>query len=175
MAWLLAPALLLLLLGVFSQRRANRLRRESGLPAGRLVYADRSVEEWQSLDRPLYSETYRLTGRPDYLVETERGLTPVEVKSAPAPPIPYLGHVLQVAAYCLLVEETSSRTPSHGLLKYADALYEIDFTRELRRELLDTMAQMRQAHQAEMVSRSHDQPGRCQACGFYEVCDEALQ
>jgi CRISPR-associated exonuclease Cas4 len=88
--------------------------------------------------------------------------------------VPYLGHLLQLAAYCLLVEETSGQTPPHGLLKYADALYEVDFTQELRRELLETIAAMRQARLAKTVGRSHQQPGKCAACGFLHMCDEAL-
>jgi CRISPR-associated exonuclease Cas4 len=145
---------------------------ESGLPAGRLVYAD-SID-WQPAQQPFYSETYKLVGKPDYLVETKKGIIPVEVKSSPSPQVPYLGHLLQLAAYCLLVEETTGRTPSHGLLKYADALYEVDFTPELRHELLLTMAEMRQAHLANNVERNHQQPNKCAACGLRYACEEAL-
>ena len=174
MLWLIGLALILLLFGWFALNRANRLRRESGLPGGRLIYADTDLENWQPNDQPLYSETYRLIGKPDYLVETSKGIIPVEIKSGDAPKIPYFGHLLQVAAYCLLVEETTGQTPPHGLLKYADALYEVDFTQELRRELLETMADMRQARLAQNVSRSHEQPGKCAACGLRKQCDEAL-
>jgi CRISPR-associated exonuclease Cas4 len=173
MLWLFAFALILILLGWLSLGRSASLRQESGLPTGRLIYAD-TRQHWRPTDTPLYSATYQLTGKPDYLVETNKGIIPVEVKSTAAPEIPYLGHLLQLAAYCLLVEETTDRTPPHGLLKYADALYEVDFTLELRRELLHTMAEMRQARLAETVSRDHNQPGKCLACGFYDVCEEAL-
>jgi CRISPR-associated exonuclease Cas4 len=60
------------------------------------------------------------------------------------------------------------------LLKYADALYEVDFTPELRQELLLTLAEMRQARLAENVSRNHQQPNKCAACGFRHTCNEAL-
>lgn len=174
MIWLAAAALLLLLVGWASLRRAGRVRAESGLPAGRLVYADASQSDWRPPAKPLYSARYRLVGKPDYLVRTGEGIIPVEVKSAPAPDIPYLGHLLQLAAYCLLVEETTGQTPPHGLLKYADALYEIDFTAELRAELLDTLAEMRRARLARNVPRPHDQANKCARCGFRHGCDEAL-
>ena len=176
MIWLAAVALLLLGLGWQAWRRSATLRQESGLPQGRLIYADTHDENWQPALQPLYSAAHRLVGKPDYLVETGRGTIPIEVKSSrsPAPDIPYLGHILQVAAYCLLVEETHGQTPPHGWLKYADAMYEIDFTRELRQELLATMAEMREAHAADDLSRSHDLPGKCAACAFNAVCDEAL-
>lgn len=173
MAWLFALALIFLFFGWLSLRRAGRLHQESGLPTGRLVYTD-TRRDWHPPAQPFYSATYRLVGKPDYLVKTSDGLIPVEVKSADAPKIPYLGHLLQLAAYCLLVEENTGRTPSHGLLKYADALYEVDFTPELRRELLDTLAEMRQARLAKNVSRSHTQPNKCSACGYRYTCDENL-
>jgi CRISPR-associated exonuclease Cas4 len=171
---LAALAFILFLLGWLALARSARLRHASGLPTGRLVYADTACTDWQPAPQPFYSATYRLTGKPDYLVETAQGLIPVEVKSTRAPSLPYLGHLLQLAAYCLLIEESTGRTPPHGLLKYADALYEVDFTQELRRELLETMAQMRHARQARTVRRNHQQPGRCRACGFAYQCDEAL-
>lgn len=172
MVWLFTLAVILLFLGWLALVRSRQLRQESGLPVGRLIYADSAA--WRPISQPLYAKSYQLTGKPDYLVETDEGIIPVEVKSTQAPKIPYLGHLLQLAAYCLLVEATTGRTPSHGLLKYADALYEVDFTPELRRELVETMAAMRQARGAETVRRSHQQPGRCAACGFAHTCDEAL-
>jgi CRISPR-associated exonuclease Cas4 len=172
MFWLFSVALTFLFFGWLALARSRRLRQESGLPAGRLVYADSA--DWRTNSQPLYAKSYQLSGKPDYLVETAVGVIPVEVKSTPAPKIPYLGHLLQLAAYCLLVEETTGRTPPHGLLKYTNALYEVDFTPELRQELLETMAAMRQARQAETVGRSHQQPSKCTACGLAYACDETL-
>ncbi len=174
MFWLAALALILLLCGWLLHQRSTRLQQASGLPLGRLIYADTSSRDWRTPRQPLYAERYGLTGKPDYLVETAQGLIPVEVKSSPAPPVPYLGHLLQLAAYCLLVEAATGRTPPHGLLKYADALYEVDFTLELRQELLDTLAEMRQAYQHQNVPRSHQQAAKCAACGLRYTCDEAL-
>lgn len=174
MGWLLGVAILLLVLGWLLKRRGVALQQETGLPVGRLVYADTHSRDWQPTPGPLYSARYHLVGKPDYIVETAKGLIPVEVKSGRAPAVPYLGHLLQLAAYCLLIEETSGQPPPHGLLKYADALYEVDFTRELKNELLDTLNQMRQDWTADTVARSHQQPGKCAACGFNAGCGEAL-
>lgn len=174
MLWLIGLGLLFLLLGWLIRRRAGSLREETGLPVGRVVYADVPQTDWHAPAHPLFSPTHNLTGKPDYLVRTRQGLVPVEVKSTAAPPVPYLGHVLQLAAYCLLVEETSGQAPAHGLLKYTDALYEIDFTLELRQELLETMAEMRQARLGPNVGRSHNQPQKCANCGFRRVCGEAI-
>jgi CRISPR-associated exonuclease Cas4 len=174
MSWLLIIAVLLLLGGYFSTVRSRKLQQLTGLPVGRLVYADTHGQDWRPAPKPLYSPRYRLAGKPDYLVETARGLIPVEVKSGAAPEAPYLGHLLQLAAYCLLIEETTGQAPPHGLLKYADALFEVDFTRELRAELLETMSDMRRARLARNTPRNHNQPGKCAHCRFRQVCDEAL-
>jgi len=170
---LIVVSLILIVAGRFLIVRATTMLHDSGLPSGRLIYVDTN-DEWRPAEKPLYSAAHNLTGKPDYLVETSAGVIPVEVKSSRAPAVPYLGHILQLAAYCLLVEETTGQTPPHGWLRYADALFEVDFTPDLRRELLDTMADMRQARQTDNVARDHQQPNKCRACGFLEICDEAL-
>jgi CRISPR-associated exonuclease Cas4 len=163
---------LAVLAGGLALWRAARARRATGLPGGRIVYAD--TGGWRAPDSPLFSAHYGLTGKPDYLVQTRAGLIPVEVKSGSAPPQPYPSHVLQLAAYCLLVEEAEGRAPGHGLIKYADALFQVDYTPALRRELLATLDAMRQAHSRGEPARSHDEPRRCAGCGYRPLCDQAL-
>ena len=107
MPWLLLAALFLAGLGVWLLVRSGRARRVTGLPQGRVTYVDTGA--WDRTDRPLYSNRYRLTGRPDYLVRSRRHIIPVEVKSGLAPQQPYRTHLLQLAAYCLLVEEQEGR------------------------------------------------------------------
>jgi CRISPR-associated exonuclease Cas4 len=167
----LTLALLVLWLGRQS-RAATRL------PAGRLIYAD--TTRWRSVPAPLFSPTYRLTGRPDYLVQYWEEVIPVEVKSGTAPPGgPYLSHLLQLAAYCLLVEEEYDVRPSHGLILYTgnhdqEQIYEIPYTPALKEKLLDTLDQMRLDLKEGQAPRSHEEPARCQACAFHSACDQAL-
>lgn len=172
MGWLLLVALVLSGLGVWFLVRAGMARRETGLPAGRVTYVDTGT--WDRCERPLFSNRYRLTGRPDYLVQTRRSVVPVEVKSSAAPEQPYLAHVLQLAAYCLLVEEQEGRAPPYGILKYRNRAFEIDYTPALRARLLDTLDAMRHGLHARGVERSHDEPARCLGCGYRERCDQRL-
>lgn len=174
MGWLLAAALVCLLAGWWLLRRGRLSRQKTGVPAGRLVYADTYPTDWHPPPRPLFSAAHNLVGRPDYLVRTPRGMVPVEVKSGETPDAPYWGHVLQLAAYCLLVEAATGQTPRYGLLKYSTALYEIEFSSELRQELLDTLAQIRRDRMSPQVHRDHNRPGKCAACGFRPVCGESL-
>ncbi|MBC7227459.1 MAG: CRISPR-associated protein Cas4 [Thermoflexales bacterium] len=169
---MLALILLLVLVGLVLLWLARRLRARSGLPAGRVVAAD--VGSWQRLDRPLFSRRHGLTGRPDYIVADGADLIPVEVKSARAPTRPYTSHILQLAAYCLLVAETSGRRPPYGILRYADRTFQIPYTRELEEQLLEILEEMRGDLAAGDAPRRHRDPRRCAACGYRDVCDEAL-
>jgi CRISPR-associated exonuclease Cas4 len=169
---MVALILLLLLVGAVLLWLARRLRARSGLPAGRVVAAD--VGPWRRLDRPLFSRRHGLTGRPDYVVADGADLIPVEVKSARAPARPYASHVLQLAAYCLLVAETSGRRPPYGILRYADRTFQIPYTRELEEQLLEVLEAMRDDLAAGDAPRRHQDPRRCAACGYREVCEEAL-
>jgi CRISPR-associated exonuclease Cas4 len=172
MGWLVLAALLLGILGLWLLIRSRTVRRQAGLPAGRVTYADTSA--WDRCERPLFSNRYRLTGQPDYLVSTRRGVVPVEVKSSAAPPQPYLAHVLQLAAYCLLVEEQDGRAPPYGILKYRDQAFEVDYTPTLRSELVSALDDIRRDLQARDVHRSHDEPGRCRGCGYRQQCEQRL-
>lgn len=150
--------------------RSRQGQRQSGLPQGRVVYAD--TGRWSEVARPYFSQRYRLTGKPDYLVDTETGLVPVEVKHTAAPQKgqAYASHIMQLAAYCLLIEEAHAQRPTYGLIRYDDAVIRIDYTPHLRDSLLDLLENMRASHQQRDVKRSHDDPARCRACGVRHAC-----
>jgi len=162
----------LLILGVALLWLARRARASTGLPQGRVVFAD--TGPWQRLDRPLFSRRHRLTGRPDYVVADGPSLIPVEVKSGRAPARPYKSHLLQLAAYCLLVAETSGRQPPYGLLRYADRTFEVPYTREMEEELLEVLEAMREDLATGDGPRNHNDARRCAACGYRERCGDRL-
>jgi CRISPR-associated exonuclease Cas4 len=155
---------------------ARQSRAATGLPAGRLVLVD--TTRWHPVDRPLFSRSYHLTGRPDYLVQRGREMIPVEVKSGSAPPSgPYVAHILQLITYCLLVEETYDHRPSFGIILYAqdtDQAFEIDYTPALEQRLLAVVDKMRTALAEGDAPRDHHQIARCQACGYRNDCDQQL-
>ncbi len=151
---------------------ARRGRAVGGLPSGQLVYVDTGA--WQRNEKPLFSNTYQLTGKPDYLVRERNRIIPVEVKSRAAPDGPYLSHVMQLAAYCLLVEDVLGAAAPFGYVHYRDRTFKVEFSRALRAELLQLLKDMRKAGHARQVHRSHDHSRRCAHCGFQEVCGESL-
>ncbi len=172
MTWLLLAALLLGGLGVWLFIRAGTARRETGLPPGRVTYVDTGA--WGRCERPLFSNRHRLTGRPDYLVRTGRTVIPVEVKLGAAPSQPYRSHILQLAAYCLLVEDQEGRPPPHGIIKYDDHAFEVDYGQGVRTELLAILDSLRRDLSARDVERDHNEPGRCQGCGYRDRCEQRL-
>jgi len=166
---LLLVALLMLVVAAVLFRLGRRGRAASGLPRGTVVYVD--SHDWER-SPPLRAPRYGLVGRPDYLLRDGRAIIPVEVKPSRQAPEPYEADLLQLAAYCLLVEETYRVTPPHGLIVYQQHTFEVPFDEAMREELLAVLEEMRQAGDDDDVLRSHDQPARCIACSMRGHCGE---
>jgi CRISPR-associated exonuclease Cas4 len=81
---------------------------------------------------------------------------------------------LQLAAYCLLVEDQLGAPAPYGLIRYRDSEARVEFTTELREELLALLEEVRAAAAAEEVHRSHEEPRRCARCAVRDFCDERL-
>ena len=156
---------------------ARSQRAETGLPINaRVVYSDTGA--WEKVDKPLFSKRYALAGKPDYIVEDKGAIIPVEVKPNRVAPSPRESDVMQLMAYGLLIEETMGQEQArskYGLLKYRDQVFQVDFTDELRAEVIDMMSSMRRDANRKEVERSHDQARRCAACGYRSECEQALE
>jgi CRISPR-associated exonuclease Cas4 len=138
-----------------------------------VVYSDAGA--WTCNEKALYSNRFGLAGKPDYLVRDGDAIIPVEVKSGAAPRHPRDGHVLQLAAYCLMVEENFGARPTHGIIKYDNQQFEVEYTPALEDELLDVLDFMRQMNDDPAgAERSHDDPRRCANCGMRDACDQRL-
>ena len=151
---------------------SGRQRRASGLPAGHVLYQD--TGGGTRVEKPLYDPIAGLTGRPDYLVQENGVLIPVEVKSSRAPSLPYDSHVYQLAAYCLLVERTYGKRPPYGILRYRDRSFSIDYSPALESELENLLNAIRLQAQRGEADRSHQEPQRCSRCGFRSICNQRL-
>jgi CRISPR-associated exonuclease Cas4 len=168
----LSIALILLVLAILLLLRGERQRTEAGLPGGRVIYTD--TRAWGRVEKPLFHNEIGLTGKPDYLVEKEGLVIPVEVKSGRAPDKPYDSHIFQLAAYCLLVEKTYGRRPPYGIIHYNSRDFAVDYTPELEAALLDQLAEMKRDEYRTQVDRSHAEAARCRGCGFRKICDQKL-
>ena len=169
--------IIIFLLGLLLWWQAQRLQRESGLPSGEVIYSDTGT--WQDVDRPLISREFGLVGKPDYLVQVrQRNRTytiPIEVKSRRQPPTPYPNHILQLATYCILVEEQFQLRPPYGIIHYADGTLKIPFTDQLRDQVLKSADEIRLARSSPDVARQHREPKRCYQCGYRQDCGTELR
>lgn len=164
---------LLVALAALLRLRARQLRQRSGLPKGKIVYQDVSG----LAKKPLYSSRLGLKGKPDYLLKDQRdNLIPVEVKSSCAPRDgrPYQSQLLQLAAYCVLVEDVLQRPVPYGLIRYRNQTIQIANTEELRAQLFETLAQMRRLLARGTAQRNHRHAQRCARCSVAHACDERL-
>lgn len=170
--YMLALAALLFVIAVLALWLSAKQRRSAGLPGGRILSSD--TGRWKKVEKPLFDPLSGLTGRPDYLVEENGALIPVEVKSSRAPDFPHDSHIYQLAAYCLLVERTYARRPPNGILRYRDRTFSIAYTDELQRGLETILSEMRSHEKHAGCSRSHEEPARCARCGYRAICDQRL-
>ncbi len=166
-------AALLLTLALWFWLRAAAMQRRAGLPAARILYED--AIQGRPPERALVSHRHQLVGRPDFLIEDRDGrIIPVEAKPLRRARRPYAGDLLPLAAYCVLVEETEGVRPPYGILRYAEQSWEVPFDDSLEERLLATLDAMDEAEEQGDASRSHEQEGRCAACGMREHCDQRL-
>ena len=166
-------ALILLAIGVILLAASSRLGRKTGMPRGEVSYADASGQAQE----PFISKRLLMAGKPDYLMKDRNGdLIPVEVKSSNAPRAgrPYESHLMQLAAYFLLLEDVLQRPVPYGLIRYRNRTLRVANTDELRSRLMDLIAQMRRLMARDVARRNHNRPQRCSRCSVAHACDERL-
>ena len=171
------PALLIIVLVVVAiiviiQRRRRLLPR----PPTQTLYQHAIYQDTRATPGVLLSaRSIPLRGKPDILIREGHTITPVELKTGRTPPTPYPGHVLQVLAYCLLVDEHYHVRPTHGIIRYPARDVLVPYTPEEERRLRVLVGEMLDAKRGGIEQhRSHRQPLRCAACGFRDRCLEAL-
>jgi CRISPR-associated exonuclease Cas4 len=153
-----------------SMRFSIQKEKESfGIPDGRIMYSDLNVPA-----APLFSKRSRLIGKPDYIIRKENYCIPVEVKSGGGLH-PHQSQVLQLAAYCQILEDTSRVFVPEGILVYNNIKYTIPFDPKLRFELESMMKTIRTSLRNGGVQRNHQDFGRCQHCSMKRYCIDAVR
>jgi CRISPR-associated exonuclease Cas4 len=120
------------------------------------------------------SEKYGLSGRPDYIIKVNDKIIPVEEKTGRTPRGPLFSHILQIAAYCLLIEDSTGMLPPYGIVKYPQHEHEIEYNEDLKKVLLEKLDEMRAIMKTGDAHRNHERPGKCKNCSRREVCPERL-
>jgi len=169
--WLLAASMFLYV-SLKNTERAIKTRRRSGIATGQIVDVGASGQEGDGI---MVSTQYGLRGLPDVVLRVEDELIPVEVKTGRVPRGPLFSHILQLAAYCLLIEERQGRPPPYGVLQYGKHVrHEIDYDDELKWTLVNKLIEMRQIIRTGEAHRNHRRPGKCANCSRREGCAERL-
>ena len=132
------------------------------------------VDDQTRNTRLFVSEKNGLRGRPDYIVVQGDSHIPVEVKTGRTPRGPLFSHIVQLGAYCLLIEENYGKAPPHGVLRYEKAEHEIEYNMDSKNLVLAKLKEMRAALAAGIAHRNHNRPGKCLGCSRRSVCPEKL-
>ncbi len=156
-------------LSVITEYRASAIRGKLKLPSGDFVFVDDL-----SKGKPLYSEKYGISGTPDLIIKEGDHYIPVEIKTGRIPRGPLFSHIMQLAAYCLLVEENYGIPPPYGILKYGPVMHEIEWNEDLKNLLLKKVEEMREAMKTGEVHRNHNRVGKCLHCSRRHICPERL-
>jgi CRISPR-associated exonuclease Cas4 len=165
---LLLGALLVLAFGVWIRLRVRKDKKAHGVPEGTILYSDLNVPA-----AALFSRRFGLVGKPDYIVQKEKGYVPVEVKSGRGLH-PQQNHIFQLAAYCQLLEDASGEFVPEGVLVYNNVPYTIAFDPKMRFDLESVMSSMRDSLKRGLVRRNHEEAGRCRHCSMRRYCSDPL-
>ena len=158
---------LFIILIIISAIAYHFLRISEPEPGSREIYSDLS-----SGGKVLVSRRYMISGKPDMILKKRDAIIPFEYKTTNADK-PRTGHLLQMAAYFLILEENfPGMNIDYGIIEYKKQKFRIKNTVELRRKLLSTLAEMRQFRPG--TPRNHHNPGKCFRCSFKDSCLQNL-
>jgi RecB family exonuclease len=171
-------ALLLLALAGFvlilNERRVERERLSTAhkqtlnLPVGELVY-----ENSDGQGELITSDSYPLTGKPAYVMQLDDGrLVPVEVKQIACNTMTAPPHdALLIAADCLILEDYDAKIPpTHGILRYPDREFTVEYTPALRRKVLKRLDEMALCSAQYPPALQKQKVGKCRTCTFQPIC-----
>jgi CRISPR-associated exonuclease Cas4 len=168
--------IVLVVLALLLARGAKRGIAETGISLSGVSILHSDTGGGEELAQPLRSETHKIIGKPDYILKTPDGIIPVEVKPTRQATKPYPSDIMQLAAYCLLVEENFDTVPPFGLLRYANLTFKVKWDAELRENLFEILDEMRElasypAYKGQiMPAPQHDMTAKCANCGFHYIC-----
>jgi len=124
------------------------------------------------------SKKHGVSGRPDIILEKDDEHIPVEIKTGRVPKGPYFSHIIQIAAYGLVLEEEYGKRPSYGLIKYGpkgdEKEFKIDLDDDLMKLLKEKLDLMREGIKTGDVHRNHRRDGKCRSCSRRRDCPETL-
>ncbi len=172
LAAVVVVALLVLLFNEFRARHrapqpARRERKTARpLPEGQIIYQDAD-----GTGEPLLATSLPLSGKPDYVILSPEGVPiPVELKLSVEAEEPQRHHVMQLAAYFVILEDRYEQPPAYGVLRYANKDFTIPYTDALKRKVARRLAEMERCDEQHPPALTHQLPSKCHTCPFQPIC-----
>jgi CRISPR-associated exonuclease Cas4 len=152
------------------EAQAKDARKKMKVPDGEIIYVDLDDES----SKLLVSENYGLTGRPDHIIKKDGHYIPVELKTGRTPRGPLFSHIIQVCTYCIIIEDIMGKKPPYGIIKYPKRSFEIEYTEDMKKMVLDLMDKLLSDLEKGGAHRNHNRPGKCRNCSRRDICPERL-
>lgn len=121
----------------------------------------------------LESIRYGIRGKPDYIIEKDGEYIPVEKKTGRTPKGPLFSHIVQLIAYCMLVEESFGKV-EYGILEYDEKKYFINYDENLKSTVIKLRERMIEDMERGEAHRNHYKKGKCLNCSRRDICPERL-
>ncbi len=170
LTWLMV-ATLILWRELYIENRVWKERKSIQLPEGQIIYTDLDDGTSEIMESTLYG----IRGRPDHILLKDGHYIPVELKTGRTPRGPLFSHIVQLGAYCLILEDITRKSPPYGILKYPERSFEIEFTEELKEIVLKKRDELLRDLEKGEAHRNHHRVGKCRACSRRRICPERLE
>lgn len=120
----------------------KKRERTIGSLKGKILYQD-------SANAPvLYAKTLPLCGKPDYIIQVDKMIVPIEVKTGRTPTSPYPNNTMQLMTYCYIATEVFGIRPKGGILKYPDREFTLEYTKEAEESVKKLVGEIEEAKES---------------------------
>ena len=159
-------SLLCFVISIIIDANTKKIKKTYSIQSGKIIYSDLNKKA-----ETLFSKKYMIAGKPDYIVNQNGRYIPVELKTGNSRS-PQINHILQLAAYCHLIEENYNSFVPYGILVYNNKeKYKVDYTPKIRFELESTVKKMQKMIKTNRFVRNHNEKNRCRNCSMKEYCN----
>ncbi|MCD6512974.1 MAG: CRISPR-associated protein Cas4 [Thermoplasmata archaeon] len=121
----------------------------------------------------IVSEKYGIKGKPDYIIRLNEDYIPVEEKSGDSEH-PYFSHVMQIIAYCMIIEDKYGSPPPYGILKYRNRQFRIPYEEKWKKAVMKIRENILRDMERGEAHRNHRSKEKCATCARREFCPEKL-
>lgn len=141
----------------------KEVKRTVGIKGYRSIYSDSKGQ-----GKPLHSDNFMISGKPDYIFKKGDDIIPVELKSSEVD-MPLEKDIMQLAVYFLLIEESYGTRPQKGRLIYANKAYEIYNNYYIRKKVINIINEMGNIKEGN-IHRYRIDKSVCYTCLYKDIC-----